>query len=100
MSQHNNGDHTEDVVTTAKVEACYFVMERDGSIWSPAAKILKVYHDEQSAEDEAIALAEDHPKRHFGVGVLRSEARHVRKPVEIVRVVPEGQEAPEARPFQ
>jgi hypothetical protein len=97
MSQHNgNGDHQDEVVTTAKVEACYFVMERDGSIWSPAAKILKVFHDEKSAEDEAVALAEDHPKRFFGVAVLRSEARHVRKPVEIVRVAlpPE-----EARPF-
>ena len=97
MSTHN-GDHQDEVVTSAKVEACYFVMERDGSIWSPAAKILKVFHDEVSAEDEALALAEAHPKRCFGVAVLRSEARYVAKPVEIVRVVPP--ENAEARPFQ
>lgn len=88
-----NGHRTDEVETTAKVDAAYFVVERDGAQWSPAAKIWHVFPQEPQAEAAAKSMKEIYPQRHFGVAVLRSEARHVRKPVEIVRVVPSPDDA-------
>jgi len=64
----------------------YFVMQRANGHWSPAAKIIAICPSEQAAEDQAAAEKRLHPQQNFGVAVLRSEAREVAQPIEIVRV--------------
>lgn len=73
-----------DEVTT--VDQVYFVIQRANGHWSPAAKIINVFADEKIAEIFASQQKKLHPQQHFGVAVLRSEAREVSNPIEIVRV--------------
>jgi hypothetical protein len=80
-------DNAGDVVTAAKVDAVFFVIQRQNGHWSPAAKIMNVFLTEYEAEQSAAALKDLHPQQHYGVAVLRSEARYVAKPIEIVRAV-------------
>lgn len=67
------------------VPRIYLVIQRAGSEWTPASKILHVFHLEMQAEDMAAKLKAQYPHQSFGVAMLASEARHVRHPVEIVR---------------
>lgn len=64
----------------------YFVLQRANGHWSPAAKIVTVFATEQIAEAYAAQQKKLHPQQNFGVAVLRSEAREVAQPIEIVRV--------------
>ena len=64
----------------------YFVIQRSDGEWTPASKIIAVYPSEVLAEDRAAKEKLEHPQQHFGVMALRSEARTVMQPVEIVRV--------------
>lgn len=64
----------------------YFVIQRANGHWSSAAKIISVCPTEQSAEDQAAAEKRKNPYQNFGVAVLRSEAREVAQPIEIVRM--------------
>jgi hypothetical protein len=70
------------------VEPVYFVLQRQNGQWSPAAKIMAVCSAEAEAESVAHHLKIQHPQQFFGVAALRSEARAVANPVEIVRVPP------------
>lgn len=63
----------------------YLVIQRAGSEWTPASKILHVMHVEVQAEDMAAKLKAQYPYQSFGVAMLASEARQARNPVEIVR---------------
>lgn len=63
----------------------YFVLQRANGHWSPAAKIVTVCESEDVAEAFATMQKKLHPQQFFGVAVLRSEAREVANPVEIVR---------------
>ena len=69
-----------------KTQACYFVIQRSDGEWTPASKIIAAYPSEVLAEDRAAKEKLEHPQQHFGVMALRSEARTVMQPVEIVRV--------------
>jgi len=64
----------------------YFVVQRNNGEWTPASKIMVVYNNELLAEEYAARAKLEHPQQHFGVMALRSEARTVRNPVEIVYV--------------
>lgn len=64
----------------------YLVVQRAGSEWTPASKVLHVFHVEMQAEDMAAKLKTQYPHQTFGVAMVISEARHVRNPVEIVRM--------------
>lgn len=64
----------------------YFVIQRANGHWSSAAKIISVCPTEDGAEEYASAEKRKHPQQHFGVAVLRSEAREVAQPIEIVRI--------------
>lgn len=64
----------------------YFVLQRSNGHWSPAAKVLSVFATEQIAETFAAQQKRLHPQQHFGIAVLRGEAREVSSPIEIVRV--------------
>lgn len=77
----------EDQASETSVEPVFFVLQRANGHWSPAAKIMGVYHAEIIAELEAARLKKLHPQQAFGVAALRSEAREVIEPIEIVRVV-------------
>lgn len=68
------------------IDNTYLVIQRAGSEWSPASKILHVFHIEVQAEDMAAKLKAQYPHQSFGVAALSCEARHVRNPVEIVRI--------------
>lgn len=63
----------------------YFVIQRANGHWSPAAKIVAVCPTELAAEEHAAAEKRLHPQQNFGVAMLRSEAREVANPIEIVR---------------
>lgn len=67
------------------VDQVYFVLQRANGHWSPAAKIISVFATEQIAEAYAAQQKKIHPQQHFGVAVLRSEAREVAQPIEIIR---------------
>lgn len=64
----------------------YFVIQRANGHWSSAARIIGVCSNEVIAEELAAKEKRSHPHQHFGVAVLRSEAREVLNPIEIVRV--------------
>lgn len=64
----------------------YFVIQRANGHWSSAAKIISVCGNEIIAEEVAAKEKRKHPHQHFGVAMLRSEAREVAHPIEIVRV--------------
>lgn len=72
--------------TAASPDAVYFVIQRSNGHWSPAATILHVMDAEWKADDMALKLKFQHPQQDYGVAKLRSEAREVRKPIEIVRM--------------
>ncbi len=67
-------------------EPFYFVLQRANGQWSSAAKIIAVCATERDAEDYAAQKKRLNPQQNFGVAALRSEAREVANPVEIVRV--------------
>jgi hypothetical protein len=64
----------------------FFVLQRQNGHWSVGAKIMGVFSDEAEAEHAALGLKTGHPQQSFGVANLRSEARTVPQPHEIVRV--------------
>lgn len=65
----------------------YFVIQRtDGADWTTATKIFGFFATEGDAEAYAIKMKTTHPQQYFGVAVLRSEARPVSQPVEIVHI--------------
>lgn len=68
------------------IDRVYMVIQRAGSEWTPASKILHVMHVEVQAEDMAAKLKMQYPHQNFGVAALISEARPVPRPVEIVRL--------------
>lgn len=72
--------------TALNMGSQYFVIQRANGHWSVAAKIIAVCGSEQAAEDYAAAEKRLHPQQNFGVAVLRSEAREVKQPIEIVRI--------------
>ena len=71
---------------TGAIEPVHFVIRRDNGSWSPAAKIMAVFSTAEEAEEEAARLKTQYPQITFGTAALRSEAREVVKPIEIVRV--------------
>lgn len=70
-----------------KAEGVYFVLQRLNGHWSRGAKIMEVFASESLAETHAANLKDQYPLQCFGVAALRSEARMVEHPIEIVRVV-------------
>jgi hypothetical protein len=68
------------------IETVFFVLQRQNGHWSPAAKIVTVCEHEDTAEAFAAQQKKLHPHQNFGVAMLRSEAREVASPIEIVRV--------------
>ena len=78
------------IAAGASVDAVFFVIQRANGSWSPGAKIISVHSTEMIAEAHAAKLMKDHPKQTFGVAMLRSEAREVMNPIEIVRVIEGG----------
>lgn len=64
----------------------FLVAQRANGHWSAAAKIIATYDTEANAETVAIEQKRAHPAQHFGVFALRSEARAIPEPIEIVRV--------------
>lgn len=74
-----------DIDEACTVDAVYFVLQRANGHWSPGAKIISVFATEQIAEAFASQQKKLHPQQHYGVSVLRSEAREVPNPIEIVR---------------
>lgn len=71
---------------TVAADPTFFVIQRQNGHWSIAAKIIGVFSSEPLAEAAAQVAKETHPHQTFGVAALRSEARVVAKPIEIVRV--------------
>lgn len=69
----------------AKLDAAYLVILRSNGHWSPGAKIISVHETEGVAEAIAASLHIKNPQQIYGVWKLRSEARAVAIPVEIVR---------------
>lgn len=63
----------------------YFVMQRDNGHWSPAARVLHVYDNQDEAEAAAMTLKREHPQQNYGIAKLCAEAREVAKPIEIIR---------------
>lgn len=76
-----------DAVTApdAPPSAVYLVIQRSNGHWSPAAKIISVHETESVAEAIASTLRTKQPQQAFGIFKLRSEARPVAVPIEIVR---------------
>lgn len=72
--------------TEFSLDPVYLVIQRSNGHWSPAAKVLHVLSVEIAAEDMAAKLKREHPQQTFGVFKLRSEARTVAQPVQIVRM--------------
>lgn len=66
--------------------ATFLVLQRANGHWSPGAKVVHVTRDEQDAEAYALHHKRICPQQAFGVFMLRSEAREVKNPVEIVRM--------------
>jgi hypothetical protein len=77
--------HDQPGLSVVSVATVYFVIQRQDGHWSKAAKVMSVHPTEPEAELAARHLKETYPHQCFGVAVLRSEARHVPKPIEIVR---------------
>lgn len=69
-----------------KLDAVFLVVQRQNGHWSSGAKIVSTHDHETDAESHAWKLKRDHPQQCFGVFKLRSEAREVKNPIEIVRV--------------
>lgn len=69
-----------------RADAVYFVIQRANGSWTPAAKIITASQTEETAEAFALQMKRQHPQQNFGVFMLRSEAREVEAPIEIVRV--------------
>jgi hypothetical protein len=69
-----------------KMTPVFLVCQRQNGHWSPGAKIMDIAESEEIAEARASYLKKQHPQQCFGVFVLRSEAREVLNPIEIVRV--------------
>jgi hypothetical protein len=67
------------------IDAVFLVIQRQNGHWSPAARIVTVTEYEDIAEAFAAQQKKLHPQQHFGVFMLRSEAREVQHPIEIVR---------------
>lgn len=70
------------------IPLCYLVIQRSDGDWGPATKIIGAYPNEVLAEDRAQKEKLEHPQQSYGVAALRSEARTVPNPVEMVRVSP------------
>lgn len=85
---HAVADHVEhhDHDDAPGAAPIFFVIQRANGSWSPAAKIMSVHDNESVAETTAANLKDKHPQQTFGVAALRSEARTVLNPIEIVRV--------------
>lgn len=81
-------------VPTGQVTATFLVMQRANGSWSPGAKIITVCESEDIAEAFALQQKKLHPQQAFGVFMLRSEAREVQAPIEIVRAAdtPRGED--------
>lgn len=77
---------------TQKITPVYLVIQRANGHWSVGAKIITVCDSEDIAEAFASQQKTLHPQQAFGVFVLRSEARTVMQPIEIVRTfeTPQG----------
>lgn len=69
-----------------RVPPVFLVLQRANGHWSPGAKVVHVTRDEEDAEAYALHHKRLHPQQAFGVFMLRSEAREVENPVEIVRM--------------
>lgn len=85
---HSVHDHVDDGVMHLNegVQPIFFVIQRGNGHWSVAAKIMSLFPSEDLAEAEAKRLKDEYPQQTFGVAQLRSEARIVPDPIEIVRV--------------
>lgn len=79
---------TEMAMEIAPLAAAFFVLQRQNGHWSVAAKVMAVFDREDAAEQAALALKRGHPQQHFGIAMLRSEAREVEVPFKIVKVAP------------
>lgn len=69
----------------SKLDAIFLVVQRSNGHWSPAAKIISVCETEHIAEAIAAMSRLKSPQQTFGVFKLRSEARPVAMPIEMVR---------------
>ena len=69
-----------------RLEPVWLVMVRENGHWTAGARIIEVCLNEAAAEHCAAQQKREHPNQNFGVFVLCSEAREVKKPIEIVKV--------------
>lgn len=84
---HSIQDAIPDHALAGAVDTVFFVIQRANGHWSVGAKIIDVFNNEAAAEAAASDHKRKQPQQNFGVAMLRSEARNVVNPVEIVRVV-------------
>lgn len=70
---------------SSKLDAIFLVVQRSNGHWSPAAKILSIHETEPVAEAIAALSRLKSPQQTFGVFKLRSEARPVAMPIEMIR---------------
>lgn len=82
---HPISDATPAPDLTSKLDVVFLVVQRSNGHWSPAAKILSVHETEPVAEAIAALSRLKSPQQTFGVFKLRSEARPVAMPIEMVR---------------
>lgn len=83
---HLHAISNTDPVAAFKRDKLFLVLQRSNGSWSPGAKIMTVAYEEEVAEAMATQFKKLHPQQIFGVFMLRSEAREVANPIEIVRV--------------
>lgn len=69
-----------------RADPVFMVIQRSNGSWSVGARIVGLGTDEEVAEAVAMQWKRNHPQQTFGVFMLRSEAREVKAPIEIVRV--------------
>jgi len=67
------------------VKPLFAVVQRRNGDWSPDARIIALFDREAEAELFATEYGRTHPHLRFGIWQLRSEARLVEKPVQVVR---------------
>jgi len=77
----------DEIETIGRIEVAYFVLERRAFEWTKETYVHDVCHTLEDAVVAAERLKTKFPTRHFGIAILHSEAHHVAKPVQIVRVL-------------
>lgn len=75
-----------DPAPAGKSDAVFLILQRINGHWSPSAKVVQIAYSEPDAETQARQLKKMYPHQAFGVFMLRSEAREVANPIEIVRM--------------